>query len=251
MLSIAERELRSLFVSPLAWTILAVVQIVLAYMYLIQLESFMQWQPRLSSVPNAPGGITVWVVAPVFNAAGFMMMVIAPLLTMRLVSEELRSGTFTLLLSAPRSMTEIVLGKFLGLFLFLSLVVVLVLTMCLLLLLGGNLDFGLLASCVLGLLLLTAGIVSAGLFMSTLTQQPVAAAASTFGLLFVLWIIDYAGVGDEARSSALFAYLSISNHVNAFFRGVFDSRDVIYYLLFVTIFLTLSVKRLDGIRLQR
>ena len=251
MLSIAGKELRSLFVSPLAWTVLAVAQVVLAYMFLIQFESFVEWQPRLSSLPNAPGGLTVWVVAPLFNAAGFVMMIIVPLLTMRLVSEELRSGTFTLLLSAPRSMTEVVLGKFLGLVAFLCMIIALVLTMCLLLLLGGNLDLGLLASCLLGLFLLTASIASAGLYMSTLTHQPVAAATSTFGLLLVLWIIDFGGAGNEARSSALFAYLSISNHVNGFFRGVFDSRDIIYYLLFMTTFLTLSVRRLDGIRLQR
>ncbi|HSS63871.1 MAG TPA: ABC transporter permease [Gammaproteobacteria bacterium] len=251
MLSIAGKELRSLFVSPLAWTVLAVVQVVLAYMFLIQLESYVEWQPRLLSVPDAPGGLTVWVVAPLFNAAGFMMMIVVPLLTMRLVSEELRSGTLTLLLSAPRSMTEVVLGKFLGLLAFLCVVMALVVIMCLLLLLGGNLDFGLLASCLLGLFLLTASIASAGLYMSTLTQQPVAAATSTFGLLLVLWIIDFAGAGNESRSSALFAYLSISNHVNAFFRGIFDSRDIVYYLLFITTFLTLCVRRLDGIRLQR
>ncbi len=251
MLSIAAKELRSLFVSPLAWTVLAVVQVVLAYMFLIQLESFVEWQPRLLSIPNAPGGLTVWVVAPLFNTAGFMMMIIVPLLAMRLVSEELRSGTFTLLLSAPRTMTELVLGKFLGLIAFLCTVIGLVLAMALLLLLGGSLDLGLIASCVLGLFLLTASIASAALYMSTLTQQPVAAATSTLGLLIILWIIDFAGMGDESRSSALFAYLSISNHVNAFFRGVFDSRDFVYYLLFIVTFLTLAVRRLDGMRLQR
>lgn len=251
MLSIAAKELRSLFVSPLAWTALAVVQIVLAYLFLVQLESYVDWQPRLLSAPNIPGGLTVWVVAPLFNAAGFMMMILVPLFTMRLVSEELRSGTMTLLLSAPRSMTELVGGKFLGLLAFLCAAMGLVLAMSLLLLLGGSLDFGLLASCLLGLFLLTASIASAGLYMSTLTQQPVAAATSTFGLLLVLWIIDYGGAAGGSHSSVLFAYLSISNHVNAFFRGVFDSRDLIYYLLFTATFLTLSVRRLDAIRLQR
>lgn len=250
MLSIAGRELRSMFLSPLAWTVLAAVQVVLAYVFLIQLESFLEWQPRLASIPNGPG-LTALVVAPLFNAAGAVMMMVVPLLTMRLVSDELRSGTFTLLLSAPRSMTEVVLGKFIGVVVFLCVVLALLLFMSLLLLLGGNLDLGLLASCLLGLFLLLLSFASAGLYMSTLTQQPVAAAASTFGLLLLLWLIDFAGAGSEARSSALFAYLSLSNHVNAFFRGVFDSRDIIYYLLFTTTFLALSVRRLDGLRLQR
>lgn len=250
MLSIAAKELRSLFLSPLAWTVLAVVQIVLAYLFLIQLESFLEWQPRLASVTNAPG-LTALVVAPLFNTAGSIMMMVVPLLTMRLVSEELRSGTFTLLLSAPRSMTEVVLGKFMGVVVFLCMVLALLLIMSLLLLLGGDLDLGLLAACMLGLFLLLLSFASAGLYMSTLTQQPAAAAASSFGLLLLLWVIDFAGAGSESRSSTLFAYLSISNHVNAFFRGVFDTRDVVYYLLFMTAFLALSVRRLDGLRLQR
>lgn len=247
MLSIAAKELRTLFFSPLAWTVLAVVQALLAYMFLIRIESFLELQPRLLSLSNAPG-LTALVVAPIFNDACRVMLLVVPLLTMRLVSEELRTGTFTLLLSAPRSMTEVVLGKFAGTVVFLSVVMALLLIMSLLLLLGGGLDFGLLASCMLGLFLLLASFASVGLFMSTLTLQPAAAAVSTFGLLLLLWIIDFSGGASGADT--LFAYLSISNHVNAFFRGVFDSRDVIYYLLLITIFLALSVRRLDGLRLQ-
>lgn len=249
MLSIAAKELRSLFFSPMAWTVLAIVQGILAYMFLIRIESYLELQPRLASIASAPG-LTALVVAPIFNDAARVMMLVVPLLTMRLVSEELRSGTLTLLLSAPRSMTEVVLGKFVGIIAFLSAVLALLLFMSLLLLLGGGLDFGLLASCLLGLFLLLASFASAGLFLSTLTQQPAAAAISTFGLLLLLWIIDFAGAGGQSGPDTLFSYLSISNHVNAFFRGVFDSRDIVYYLLFITVFLALSIRRLDGIRLQ-
>lgn len=249
MLTIAGRELRGLFLSPLAWTVLAVTQAVLAYVFLIQLETFLEWQPRLPGVPNAPG-MTALVVAPLFQTAATVMMVIVPLLTMRLVSEERRSGTFTLLLSSPCTMTDVVLGKFLAVVGFLCLFLALLLCMPLLLLIGGSLDFGLLAACLLGLFLLLASFAAAGLYMSTLTTQPMVAAVSSFGLILLLWVIDFAGAGDQVRSSELFSYLSLSNHLNAFMRGVFDTRDVVYYLLFIVTFLTLSVRRLDGLRLQ-
>ena len=249
MLNIAAKELRSLFLSPLAWIVLAVVQVLLAYVFLIQIESFLEWAPGLASVPNAPG-LTSLVVAPLFDFARKVLMVVVPLLTMRLVSEELRTGTLTLLLSAPRSMVEIVLGKFIGVVVFLCAVPLLLLCTSLLLLIGGNLDFGLLAACLLGLILLTASIASAGLYMSTLTQQPAVAAILTLGLILLLSMLDYAGAAGETGSSTLFAYLSISNHANAFFRGVFDSRDIVYHLLFILTFLTLSVRRLDGMRLH-
>lgn len=249
MLVVAGRELRSLFWSPLAWVVLAVVQTVLAYLFLIQIENFLQWQPRLPAIPNAPG-LTALVVAPLFKAAGSVLMVIAPLLTMRLISEEIRSGTFTLLLTAPRSITEIVLGKFIAMLIFFCFAILLVLIMPLLLLLGGSLDLGLLAACSLALFLLLASFSAAGLYMSSLTAQPVVAAVSTFGLLLLLWILDWASAAGDTGASELFAYLSLSAHANALLRGVFDTRDIAYFLLFIGGFLALAVKRLDSLRLQ-
>jgi len=124
------------------------------------------------------------------------------------------------------------------------------LIMPLLLLLGGTLDFGLLAACVLGLFFLLASFAAAGLYMSTLTAQPTVAATSTFGLLLLLWILDWAGATGDSGASGLFAYLSLANHANAMLRGVFDTRDLAYYTLFIFSFLALAVKRLDALRLQ-
>jgi ABC-2 type transport system permease protein len=249
VLTIAGRELRSLFLSPVAWGVLAVVQVILAYVFLILLDRFMQAQPRLPSIPDT-AGLTYYVVAGLFRTAGMVLMMAVPLLTMRLVSEEIRSGTFCLLLSAPRSMTEIVAGKFIAIMAFLCVTIALILIMPLLLLLGGTLDFGLLAACVLWLFFLLASFAAAGLYMSTLTAQPTVAAVSTFGLLLLLWMLDWAGAAGESNASGLFAYLSLASHANAMLRGVFDTRDLAYYALFIFSFLVLSVKRLDALRLQ-
>ncbi|MDX1513367.1 MAG: ABC transporter permease subunit [Gammaproteobacteria bacterium] len=249
MLLIAGRELRSMFASPLAWTVLAVVQVILAYVFLIRIEAFVQLQPRLPLVPNAPG-LTALVVAPLFQTAGGVLMTVAPLLTMRLISEELRSGTFTLLMSSPLTITQIVVGKFLAVVAFFCVAIAVIALMPLLLLLGGDLDLGLFAACLLSLFLLLASFSAAGLYMSSLTSQPAVAAVSTFGLLLLLWLLDWAGAGGGSGTSALFSYLSISSHSNALLRGEFDTRDLAYFALFVLSFLSLAIRRLDWLRIQ-
>jgi ABC-2 type transport system permease protein len=114
---IAARELRSLFVSPLAWVMLAVVQFIIGYLFLTRIELFLQFKPRLLALENPPG-LTDIVVAALFGNAGVVLLLVVPLLTMRLISEEHRNGTLPVLLAAPISMTEIVLGKYLGLLTF-------------------------------------------------------------------------------------------------------------------------------------
>ncbi len=249
ILTIAARELRSLFLSPLAWSILAVLQFLLALVFSARVEKFLQRQPRLVGFEGEPG-VTIYVVSELFGAASWLMLLVIPLLTMRLVSEERRNRTLPLLLSAPVSMTEIVLGKYLGIMLFLCCVLGLVTLMPLSLLSGGSLDFGLLASGLLGLILVTASFASAGLFLSTMTEQPTVAAISTFGLLLLLWILDQAETVTGEGQDAVLTYLSIRSHYEALLKGVFDTQDVVYYLLFIVTFVVLSIRRLDADRLQ-
>lgn len=244
--TIAGRELRSLFLSPLAWAVLAVVQLVLGYVFLVYLETYLQWQGRLAGVEGAPG-LTEVVAKALFTDAAVVLLLVVPLLTMRLVSEERRSRTLALLLSAPVSMTEIVLGKYLGLMGFLGTMVGLVALMPLSLLAGGSLDFGLLAAGLLGLILVVASFGAAGLLLSALTDQPTVAAIGTFGLLLLLWVLGTAA-GEE--TGAVLRYLSVLTHYDALLKGVFDTRDVAYYVLFTVTSLVLAVRQLDAERLR-
>lgn len=246
--TIATRELRSLFLSPLAWSVLGVVQFLLGYMFLTQLDLFLQLQSQLVGLEGAPG-VTQIVAVPIFGNAAIVLLLVVPMLTMRLVSEERRAQTLSLLFSAPLSMTEIVLGKFFGVLGFLLLIVLLIALMPLSLLIGTDLDLGLLATATLGLVLLVASFAALGLYMSTLTAQPTVAAVSSFGALLLLWILDWAGSGDVMEASDVLAYLSILRHFESMLKGVLDSTDVIYHLLFVTVFLVLSIRRLDADRL--
>ncbi|MDO9371008.1 MAG: ABC transporter permease subunit [Gammaproteobacteria bacterium] len=247
--TIASRELKSLFLSPLAWAILAVVQIIIAYMFLIQLDTFVQLQPQLAAREGAPG-LTDIVVAPLFGNAAIVLLLVAPMLTMRLISEERRAQSLTLLFSAPLSMTEIILGKYLGVMAFFFIMLVLIALMPLTLLLGGGtLDAGKFGAGLMGLGLMIASFAALGLFMSTLTNYPGVAAVSTFGVLLLLWIIDWAG-DKGTQASGLFAYLSLVRHYESMLKGVFNSADVVYYLLFIVTFLVLAIRRLDADRLQ-
>lgn len=250
ILTLAKRELRSLFLSPLAWSILAIVQLILGYLFLSQLQEFLQIQDKLSTLENAPG-VTELVIAPLYGSAAFIMMLVTPLLTMRLISEERRNQSLALLLSAPVSMTEIIIGKYLGMLSFAALMILMMTLMPLSLYFAGTLDAGLLFSMVLGISLLLAAFISLGLYMSSLTAQPTIAAMSTFGMLLMLWIIDWAGSKADATASGLLEYISMLRHFEAFSKGLFNSSDFIYYLLFISFFLILSIRRLDGDRLQR
>jgi ABC-2 type transport system permease protein len=117
------------------------------------------------------------------------------------------------------------------------------------LLAGTSLDLGKLLAGLLGLALMLASFAALGLYLSTLTAQPAVAAASTFGVLLLLWIID-ATTGPREEVTNLLAYLSLLRHYEALLMGMFNSADVVYYLLFIGAFLGLSVRRLDNERLQ-
>lgn len=247
MWHIAARELRVLFLSPLAWSVLAVVQFILAWIFLSHTENFIQIQNQLPNIPGAPG-FTELVAGRTFGAGGIVLLLIVPLLTMRLISEERRNRTLPLLLSAPVPMHAIVFGKYLGLMGFLTVLIGLVALMPLSLLLGGPLDLGQFNAGLLGLFLLCGAFSAIGLYLSTLTNHPTVAAVSTFGVLLLLWIIN--ALGSASGQDSLFAYLSMTHHYQALLKGVFDTEDVVYYLLVIAAFLTLSVKKLDADRVR-
>jgi len=246
--TIAGRELRSLFLSPLAWSILGVVQFIYAYLFLSQVETFMALQSRLATLDGAPGVVDI-VVAPLFANAAVLLLLITPLITMRVLSEERRNRTLSLLFSAPISMTEIIIGKYLGVLSFILILIGMLALMPLSLLVGTDLDLGKLAAGLLGLTLVVSAFTAIGIFMSSLTEQPTVAAITTFGLLLLLWILDWAG-NSGAPVSGLLGYLSVLNHYEPLLKGLFSSVDVIYYLLLIVLFLGFSIRRLDADRLQ-
>jgi len=244
ILTLAHKELRALFTSPLAWIVLAVLQLILAWVFLMRLDSFLELQPRLAQLANAPGATEI-VVAPLFSAAAVVLMMATPLLCMRLIAEERRNRTMTLLISAPISMTQIVLGKFLGLAVFLLLPVLMAAAMSTALAAGGEIDFGLLLANALGLALLLATFAAIGLFASSLTSQPIIAAVLALGLLLASWLASLA----NPDPASLVQMLSVTRRFESFNAGMIDSADLAWHALAIAVFIVLTIRRLDRDRL--
>lgn len=244
ILTIARTEARRIFVSPLAWSVLAGLQLVLGLVF---------WFSLLDFAANAGSygdsfGVSDYIVAG--TLVGFptiLMLLVMPVMTMRLFAEERKSGSITLLFGAPVSLVELVLGKFLGLLSFVVAVIGLLTLMSLSLLPATEwqLDLGRIAAGLLGLFLMLSAFGAAGLFVSSLTREPVIAAVTSLILLLVVWLIQIPASIEGMPFPAVWEYLSLMSHFDSLRRGVFDSGDVVYYVLFTTLFLWLTVQRLD------
>ena len=246
IVNIARKELKGLFSSPMGWVILALLQFVFATFYLMGVDQYFLTMSGAMR-PDQRIGVTEFVGGSVFGIAPFIMLFAVPLLSMRLISEERRQQTLPFLFSAPLSLTEIVLGKFVGLLSFLSINVLLIGTMVFSLNLWADIDFGYLLANLLGLFLLLASYCALGTYVSSTTQQPVVAAIITFVALLALQLIEYFLAGDPSNTVANF---SLMRHFEPFSRGMLDTRDIAYFLLFIVTFLTLTIRRLDADRLR-
>lgn len=252
--TIAAKELKALFASPLAWAVLTMMQVILGYTFLKRLDDFMEIQPRLAQMPSPPG-VTELIAAPTFATAAIVLLFAVPLLAMRLVAEERRNQTMVFLTSAPVSMTDIVVGKFLGLFAFLLLIVALIVVMPLALAAGTRLDYGLLAGLAGGFVLLAASFAAVGLYVSCLTVHPMVAAIGAFSALLAMVMMgEAAGDGLRARGwpvpAALAQVLSPIRNFEPLGKGVIDTHAIACSLLLILLFLALAIRRLDAMRLR-
>jgi ABC-2 type transport system permease protein len=246
IINVARKELKSLFVSPMGWIILALLMLAFGSFYLQGVNNYFEVMSG-SIRPAERVGVTIFVGQTVYGIASFLMLFAVPLLSMRLISEERRSQTLPFLLSAPISLTEIVVGKFLGLIIFLSILVGYIFLMLSTLNIWSDIDFGYLLSNSLGLILLAASFSALGIYFSSLTSQPIVAAILSFIALFALMGLDkFFG----SQPNHWFGYISLMKHFQSFSRGVIDSKDIIYFILFITTFLVLTVRRLDADRLR-
>jgi len=252
--TIAGKELKALFASPLAWVVLTGVQIIIGYGFLKRLDDFLQIQPQLAQMPSPPG-VTELVAAPTFATLAAILLFAVPVLAMRLIAEERRNQTMVLLISAPLSITEIVLGKFLGLVVFLLLIIALVTLMPLSLAGSTRLDYGLLLSLVAGLTLLAACFAAVSLYVSCLTAQPMVAALGAFGALLAMLLMgETAGDSLRARGwhvpAALAQVLSPIKNFEPFSKGLIDTYALACSLLLTLVFLVLTIRQLDAKRLR-
>ena len=246
IINVARKELQSLFASPMGWIILALLMLAFGSFYLQGVNNYFEVMSG-SIRPAERVGVTIFVGQTVYGIASFLMLFAVPLLSMGLISGERKSQTLPFLFSAPISLAEIVVGKFLGLIIFLSILVAYILLMLSTLNIWADIDFGYLLSNSLGLILLAASFSALGIYFSSLTSQPIVAAILSFIALFALMGLDkFFG----SQPNHWFGYISLMKHFQSFSRGIIDSKDIIYFILFITTFLVLTIRRLDSDRLR-
>jgi ABC-2 type transport system permease protein len=243
ILAIAKKEFRSLFASPSTWWMLAVMQFIFAWFFFGRMDDYLQVQAQLEQLNNAPGA-TISVAAPLCSVLALMLMMLIPLFTMRLIAEERRNRTWVLLLTAPVSATHIVLGKFLGLILLLALIVAGCAALLATLMLGTHADIGLMLTNLLGVLLLAASYAALGLYFSALNKQPIIAATSALGLSFGLWLLDLSA----SDNRGFLRSISPSAHFQNLNMGLVNSADLIYFALFISTLLWLTIRHLNDER---
>ncbi|WP_370153019.1 MULTISPECIES: ABC transporter permease [Pseudomonadota] len=241
VLNIARYELRRIFLSPLAWAVLAIVQFIMGFVFINLLVEY----AANAGMGSDQFGVSDYIGGSLYGFATILLLLVMPLMTMRLFAEERKSNSLTLLFSAPVSLTEIVLGKFAGLLGFIGVVILLMALMPLALNWSTDLDWGRIVAGLLGLFLLMMSFGAAGLFVSSCTREPTIAAVGSFGLLLVVWLLNILAYNDSIPFKELFGYLSLIDHYESLRRGVFDTADAIYYVLFSALFLSLTVLRLD------
>ena len=242
--TIARRELAGLFHSPLAWVLLAFNQLVLAWMFLRVLERFAGLEAA-----QRTAGLTQELTFNLFGFAGALALFSVPLLTMRLFSEELRSGSFSLLVSSPVSLPQILFGKLLGLCGMLAALAMLPLLLCLSLLPWSPLDLGILLAAELGLLLVLVSFAAIGLFFSALTSQPAAAAAGAYGALLLLSVVNQVSAFDHSGVPIL-GWLAWNEHFLPFLTGLIRTSDLAYFVILTGLFLALNLRRLERRRID-
>jgi ABC-2 type transport system permease protein len=228
IINVARKELKSLFASPMGWIILALLMFAFGSFYLQGINNYFEVMSGAIR-PAERVGVTIFVGQTVYGIASFLMLFAVPLLSMGLISGERKSQTLPFLFSAPISLSEIVVGKFLGLILFLSILVAYILLMLSTLNIWSDIDFGYLLSNSLGLILLAASFSALGIYFSSLTSQPMVAAILSFIALFALMGLDkFFG----SQPNHWFGYISLMKHFQSFSRGIIDSRYYLFYLIY-------------------
>ncbi|MEA2572915.1 MAG: gliding motility-associated transport system permease protein [Chloroflexia bacterium] len=230
-LYVASKELRSYFVSPIAYIIVAFWLVITGLFF----------------TSSATAGDAS--MRNVFGVIPILLLLISPALTMRLLAEESRTGTLELLLTAPVKDWSVVVGKFLGaLGLYIAMMFLTILYPLILLLFRGDPDWGPIWSGYLGLLLLGMAFLSVGLFASSLTSNQILSAVIALAILLVLFIITVLTSNVAPNVAAILAKLSIGDRYDPFTRGIVDLTDVVYFLTFTGAVLFITVQIVEARR---
>lgn len=239
VLATLERELRAYFFSPLAY--------VVAFFLLAGNGIVFALILAFLNDPMAPAGRPLDLF---FGGTFFFWLLVtamAPVLTMRLLAEEKRSGSIEVLMTAPVTEGQVVAGKYLAALLFYAFLWLPTLAYPAIVATGTEVDWGVVAGGYLGILLVGALFLAAGTFASAMTSNQIVAAVMSFAILFALFaasLVEYL-VTDPGLQEAL-RYLSVPQHMEELARGIVDTRRLVFYATATLFFLFLSAKALEA-----
>src|SRR5580704_4959881 len=247
--TICSKELRSYFVSPIAYLLLTMFALIFGFFFWNALGYFviegMEMQMRGQAFPM---NINEQIIRPLLSNVSVVGLFFIPMITMRLFAEEKRSGTIELLATSPVRDIEVILGKWLA---------ALSLYACMLLVAAVNLaflfkygkpDWKPLLIGYLGLLLQAGALLAIGTFISTLTKNQIIAGGATFGVCLLLWILEWVSGYETSTWAKVLAYMSVITHFESFAKGLLATKDTIFYVSMIFLGLFLTARSMESLR---
>ncbi len=251
---IAGKEMRAFFVSPIAYVVLTGYVVLSGWFFFNLLVQFtrmismyeMMRRPDLASRLN----LNELVMLPLMYNMTIVLLLMVPLITMRLFSEEKKLRTDELLLTSPIAVNAIVLGKYLASLFFLVVLLGLTLIYPAILFHYGQPppELGPIVAGYIGLFFLGAAFMAVGLFASSLTENQIVAAVICFVTLLLFFVIGWPAETVGATTGKVLEYLSLIGHFTDFSKGLLDSQHVVYYITFVLFALFLTKRSIESTR---
>jgi ABC-2 type transport system permease protein len=245
ILAIAHKELKGYFASPIAYIVIGLFALMFGYFFYALVAYFDRQSMQMMSMGGQSVNVNEQLIRPVFLNATVIFLFVLPMVTMRTYSEEKRSGTIELLLTAPLTDFQIIAGKFLGAMGLYAAMLAITLPHIGLLFWFGNPEWIPIAVTYLGLLLMGGCFISVGLLVSSLTKNQIVAVMATFTVFLMLWVINWIASFTGPRAQEILNYLSITDHLDDFTRGVLDTKHLVYYLSFIAFGLYLTMRSVD------
>ena len=239
--AIFTKEIRSYFVSPTFYVVLTTFLVLSNYFFYTDLV-FYHWM-NIKGNSNPIEALFSFY----FNDLRFILMLFVPLITMRLLAEEKKLGTFELIATYPVRDGEILAGKYLScLAVFILMMAVTFLNFLFLFFWWGFFGLQALLAGYLGIFFLGCSLISCGIFISSLTENQAAAAMGTLGIFVLFWFLTWNEmIAGEAFLNVLVRF-SLFDRIEYFFKGIIDIKDVIFFTLFIFFFLMMTALSLKA-----
>jgi len=246
---ICRKELRSYFVSPVAYILLVMFAVIFGFFFWNSLGYFvnMAMEAQMEG-EQFPMNLNEQVVRPLLANINVIGLFFVPMITMRLFAEEKRSGTIELLATSPVKDSEIIVGKWLAALLMYAFMLLTTLLNFAFLFKYGNPDWKPLAIGYLGLLLQAGGLLAIGTFISSLTKNQIIAGAVTFGICLLLWVLGWVSQYENATWAQVLSYMSVITHFESFGKGVLDSKDAIFDATVIFLGLFFTARSMESLR---